>query len=94
MPGYVCALLPDDGLCSLLGDTALHYPRATFLQIQLFGILFFAATIPISALLAERGRKPLMMSVTVLIGLFGLVLAPMFAAGIAGATGMLALGLR
>ena len=75
------------------GTTALHYPRATFLQIQLFGILFFAATIPISALLAERGRKPLMMAVTVAIGLFGLILAPMFSAGIAGATGMLALGL-
>ena len=75
------------------GTTALHYPRGTFLQIQLFGILFFAATIPISALLAERGRKPLMMGVTVAIGLFGLVLAPMFSAGIVGATSMLALGL-
>jgi MFS family permease len=75
------------------GTTALHYPRATFLQIQLFGILFFAATIPVSALLAERGRKPLMMGVTVAIALFGLVLAPMFSAGIVGATGMLALGL-
>jgi metabolite-proton symporter len=75
------------------GTTALHYPRGTFLQIQLFGILFFAATIPISALLAERGRKPLMMGVTVAIGLFGLVLAPMFSAGIMGATAMMALGL-
>ena len=75
------------------GTTALNYPRATFLQIQLFGILFFAATIPVSAILAERGRKPLMMGVTVLIGLFGLVLAPMFSAGLAGATAMMALGL-
>jgi metabolite-proton symporter len=75
------------------GTTALHYPRGTFLLIQLFGILFFAATIPLSALLAERGRKPLMMGVTVAIGLFGLVLAPMFAAGIVGATSMMAFGL-
>jgi metabolite-proton symporter len=75
------------------GTTALHYPRGTFLQIQLFGILFFGATIPISALLAERGRKPLMMGVTVAIGLFGLILAPMFSAGIVGATAMMALGL-
>jgi len=75
------------------GTTALHYPRGTFLEIQLFGILFFAATIPVSALLAERGRKPLMIAVTVAIGLFGLVLAPMFSAGIVGATAMMALGL-
>ena len=75
------------------GTTALHYPRGTFLQMQLFGMLFFGATIPASALLAERGRKPLMIGVTVSIGLFGLVLAPMFAAGIVGATAMMALGL-
>src|SRR5271156_5481010 len=40
--------------------SALHYNRERFLLIQLFGILFFAATIPISALLAERGRRPVM----------------------------------
>src|SRR6266702_2403701 len=40
------------------GTTALHYNRATFLIVQLIGILFFALTIPISALLAERGRRP------------------------------------
>jgi MFS family permease len=75
------------------GTTALHYPRGTFLLIQLFGILFFAATIPVSALLAERGRKPLMIGVTVGIALFGFAFAPMFSAGIAGATAMMALGL-
>jgi hypothetical protein len=41
------------------GTTALHYSRGSFLLIQLFGILFFAFTIPISPLLAERGRRPL-----------------------------------
>jgi metabolite-proton symporter len=75
------------------GTTALHYPRGTFLEIQLFGMLFFAAGIPVSALLAERGRKPLMIGVTIGIGLFGLILAPMFLAGIVGATSMMALGL-
>jgi metabolite-proton symporter len=75
------------------GTTALHYSRARFLLIQLFGILFFALTIPISALMAERGRRPVMFGVTVLIALFGLVLAPLFAAGMAGATFMMALGL-
>ena len=32
----------------------------------------FALTIPISALLAERGRRPVMLGVTALIALFGL----------------------
>lgn len=75
------------------GTTALHYDRATFLLIQLFGILFFAATIPISALLAERGRRPVMFGVTALIAVFGIVLAPMFSAGTTGAIAMTALGL-
>jgi metabolite-proton symporter len=72
---------------------ALHYSRGSFLLIQMFGVLFFAATIPVSAWLAERGRRPVMLSVTVAIALFGLVLGPMFAAGTAGAVAMMALGL-
>jgi metabolite-proton symporter len=75
------------------GTTALHYSRSSFLFIQLFGILFFAALIPISALIAERGRRPVMMAATLLIGLFGFVLAPLFTAGTVGATVMMALGL-
>jgi MFS family permease len=75
------------------GTTALHYSRGSFLLIQLFGILFFALTIPISALLAERGRRPVMLGVTALIALFGLILAPLFTAGTTGAIFMMALGL-
>ena len=75
------------------GTTALHYNRATFLVIQLVGILFFAATIPISALLAERGRRPVMFAVTALIAVFGLVLAPLFSAGPTGALIMMIVGL-
>lgn len=75
------------------GTTALHFERGRFLLIQLFGILFFAATIPISALMAERGRKPVMFGVTVLIAIFGFVLAPMFSAGTTGAVLMMAIGL-
>ena len=75
------------------GTTALHYSRATFLLIQLFGILFFGLTIPVSALLAERGRRPIMFGATALIALFGLFLAPLFAAGTTGAVVMMATGL-
>jgi metabolite-proton symporter len=73
--------------------TALHYTRPTFLLIQLFGILFFALTIPISALLAEYGRRPVMFGATILIALFGIALAPLFTAGTLGAVVMMALGL-
>jgi MFS family permease len=73
--------------------TALQYNRGTFLQIQLFGILFFALGIPISALLAERGRRPVMFAVTASIAAFGIVLAPLFTAGTAGAVAMMVLGL-
>jgi metabolite-proton symporter len=73
--------------------TALHYSRDHFLLIQLFGILFFAATIPISAVLAERGRRPIMFGVTASIAVFGLFLKPLFTAGPIGATVMMALGL-
>jgi metabolite-proton symporter len=75
------------------GTTALHYSRGSFLLIQLFGILFFALTIPVSALLAERGRRPVMLVVTALIALFGLVLAPLFTAGTIGVVFMMVLGL-
>jgi MFS family permease len=75
------------------GTTVLHYSRTRFLLIQLFGILFFALTIPVSALLAERGRRPVMFGVTVLIALFGLVLATLFLAGTAGVVIMMVMGL-
>lgn len=75
------------------GTTALHYSRSKFLFIQLFAICFFAIFIPVSALLAERGRRRVMLGVTVAIGVFGLVLAPMFTAGTTGATLMLVVGL-
>jgi metabolite-proton symporter len=75
------------------GTTALHYPRTKFLQMQLFCILFFAATIPLSALMAERGRRRVMFAVTIGIALFGFAFAPLFASGTIGAIAMMALGL-
>jgi len=75
------------------GTSALGYSRGKFLPMQLFGVCFFALTIPISALLAERGRRRVMLWVTASIGLFGLIMAPMFMAGTTGAVAMMALGL-
>src|ERR1017187_10958472 len=72
------------------GTSALGFSRGKFLLMQLFGIFFFAATVPISALLAERGRRRAMLWITASIFLFGLILAPMFAGGTTGATAMLA----
>jgi metabolite-proton symporter len=75
------------------GTTALGYDREQFLLMQLFGILFFALCIPIGALLAERGRRRALLWVTLAIGAFGLILAPMLLAGTVGAVMTLAVGL-
>ncbi len=75
------------------GTTALGYSRNTFLVAQLVGIVFFGVTIPISAVMAERGRRATLITVTVAIGAFGFVLAPLLSSGLAGATIALVLGL-
>jgi metabolite-proton symporter len=75
------------------GTGALGFSREKFLLIQLFGILFFALTIPLAAILAERGRRRTLLWVTVAIGVFGLVMAPIFVAGTAGAVVTMVLGL-
>jgi MFS family permease len=75
------------------GTTALGFSRSKFLLMQLFDIFFFAITIPIAAVLAERGRRRVMLWITVLIGIFGLTMAPMFLAGTTGAVVMMAVGL-
>jgi metabolite-proton symporter len=75
------------------GTTALGYSRDKFLVMQLFGIVLFALTIPISAVWAERGRRRTMLWVTSAIGVFGLIMAPMFLAGTFGAVMTMAVGL-
>lgn len=75
------------------GTNALGYSRGKFLLMQLFCILFFALLIPVSAVLAERGRRRVMLWITVSIGVFGLVMAPLFVAGTTGAVVMMAIGL-
>lgn len=76
------------------GTTALGYTRERFLLIQLFGILFFAATIPLAAVLADRfGRRRTLLWVTLTIGLFGFALEPLFHAGTPGVMLTMAIGL-
>ena len=75
------------------GTTALGYSRTSFLIIQLIGVLFFAVTIPISARIAERGRRVTLIWVTVAIGVFGFFLAPLLSAGLTGATLAMIVGL-
>lgn len=77
------------------GTTALGHSRHEFLLLQLFAVLFFALTIPVSAIMADRrGRRATMIVVSAAIMLFGLVLAPLFGSGsIAGVTLFLSLGM-
>lgn len=77
------------------GTRALGYSRETFLSIQLVAVLFFAAFIPIAALLADRlGRRRVMIGVSVSIALYGLLFNSMLVAdNILSVTLFLALGL-
>ena len=75
------------------GTTALGFSRGKFLLMQLFDVSFFALFIPVSAVLAERGRRKVMLWITAGIAAFGLVMAPMFVAGTTGAVLMMAVGL-
>ena len=75
------------------GTSALGYSRAAFLVIQLVGAVCFAVTIPMSAKVAEFGRRATLVWVTVAIGLFGFVMAPMLSAGLTGATAAMVVGM-
>ena len=77
------------------GTTELGFARQEFLLLQIVGVLFFAVTIPISALAADRyGRRPVLIAATLGITVFGFLFAPLFgAAGALRVTAFLALGL-
>jgi metabolite-proton symporter len=77
------------------GTTELGFARQEFLLLQIVGVLFLAATIPISALAADRyGRRPVLIAATVGIIVFGLLFAPLFGdADALRATVFLSLGL-
>lgn len=66
------------------GTTALGYSRPAFLIYQLISMVFFAVFIPVGAKWAERGRRRTLIGATLAIGLFGLVMAPMFDGGASG----------
>ena len=55
--------------------TDLHITRELFLEYQIASVFFFALLIPISALLADRyGRKLILMAASAFIIIFGLML--------------------
>jgi metabolite-proton symporter len=79
--------------CLSWGTTQLGYTRDQFLVIQLVGVLFFGFMIPCSALLADRfGRRLTLMCVSAGILVFGMVLGPLFGAGLVGVILTLVLG--
>jgi metabolite-proton symporter len=62
--------------------TDLGYTRRDFLIMQLFSVLFFGISIPISAIIADKfGRRLVLLLVTVLIAIFGLFFSVLFDSG-------------
>lgn len=70
------------------GTSHLGYSREEFLLLQMVGVLFFALTIPLSAVYADRhGRRAMLIWASIGIAGFGLVLGPLF--GSMGTAGIL-----
>ena len=64
------------------GTSSLGFTRQEFLLLQIVGVLFFAATIPLSAVIADRhGRQPVLIAATLAIIVFGLAFEPLFSSG-------------
>lgn len=64
------------------GTSKLHFSRKELLLLQLFAVVFFGLTIPLSAVLADRrGARAAMILVSVLIAVFGLLFKPLFGTG-------------
>jgi metabolite-proton symporter len=75
------------------GTSRLGYSREQFLLIQQLGVIAFGITIPISAWIVERGRRRMLIGIALLIGIFGLVMAPLFESGLAGTVAAMLLGM-
>ena len=64
------------------GTSELGFPREEFLILQMIGVLFFAVTIPLTAVAADRvGRWPTLIASSVAAIVFGLTFAPLFSSG-------------
>jgi metabolite-proton symporter len=64
------------------GTSELGLARQEFLRLQMIGALFLAATIPVSAKIADRyGRWPALIASSVAVIAFGLLLAPLLGSG-------------
>lgn len=62
------------------GTSKLGYTREQFLLLQMVSVVFFGAFIPIAAVYAGRiGTQRMMIVATIIIGIFGLAFAPLFA---------------
>jgi metabolite-proton symporter len=75
------------------GTTELGYSRDDFLLIQQAGVVCFGVTIPLAARFANHGRRRMLVWVTVAIGAFSLVMAPLLESGVGGATAAMVIGL-
>jgi metabolite-proton symporter len=77
------------------GTQELGFTRSRFLVLQMIGVLFFAAVIPLSALLAQRiGTTRVLILASAAIVLFGLTTGPWFGSDtMAGTLAYLCLGL-
>ena len=77
------------------GTTELGFAHQDFLLLQMIGVLFFAVTIPLTALGADRvGRLPMLIGASIAVIVFGALFAPLFASGDAVTTTVfLSLGL-
>ncbi|WGM31210.1 MFS transporter [Brevundimonas sp. NIBR11] len=73
--------------------TELGLTRGDILPIQMVGVLFFGAFIPIAALAADRwGQLKVLMLASIGIGLFGFAIGPLFGAGLTGLLVFFAVG--
>lgn len=64
------------------GTTELSYTRNEFLVVQLISIVFFAITIPLSALIADKvGRRATLIGVSVAMTIYGFGFSSLFGSG-------------
>jgi metabolite-proton symporter len=75
------------------GTAELGFTRDEFLRIQLVGVVCLAATIPIAAILAEGGRRRVLIGSSIAMALFGLVMGPLLSSGRTGAVLTVSIGL-